>query len=319
MRGTRRLVGVLLVGAAAFAWLPSARAQQAGNTLVVSTPAGGLTGSPGYPLHTWIRVGNNGDRPLEAIVSVASLSFGDNGEVRLGDEPDATWGPRVHIASPDLSLAPHTYSDEPIDVALPETLAPDTYFVGFLVTPVPTAGNVRVINRIGTFIAFDVAGERQRSVKIEELRVPHFVFGTHVPIKFTVRNTGPSFATTWSELHVGSWRAADRLHPFAQRERVPSGHSRDYVWTSRMPFTFGFVHVQALAFFNKTDQQIAQSQATAATFVIDPRFAVAALIAAALAAVWLRRRRPRPPRLRAVDVTRDVRNKPVERPAATAR
>src|SRR5207244_1515222 len=114
-----------------------------------------------------------------------------------------------------------------------------------------------------------------------------------------------------------------KFHAFLQRERVPSGHTRDYAWTAPMPFNFGLVHVRTLAFFNRTDQQIAQSQLVATVFVVDPRYALIALLLAVVIAIWfLRRRKSRKQgsaRLRIADPSRDTRQPTRERPAAIAR
>jgi hypothetical protein len=200
-------------------------------------------------------------------------------------------------------LAPHTYVDDPIEIAVPENLAPDTYYLGFLVTPTPDAASVRVVNQIGALLTLDIPGPRQRDVRAEPLHVPRFVFGRSVRIRFSVRNIGPSFAKTWTELHVKAPGRTELFHPFVARQLVPSGHTRTFSWRPALPFVFGLVHVRALAFYNRTDQQIAQSEIQRTVFIIDPIFLVIALglgLLVVIAVIRRRRRRARAARQRAM-------------------
>ena len=44
---------------------------------------------------------------------------------------------------------------------MPTQIGPDLYYIGFLVSPVPTvSGEVVVINQIGAFLTIDVPGPR---------------------------------------------------------------------------------------------------------------------------------------------------------------
>jgi len=284
--------------ALAIAAVGTVGARAAGNVLVVSTPAGGLEAAPGYTLNSWIRVANNGEAPMHATVALAALQFGDEGTVRIEPGSDPMWAERVRIRYPDVTLPAHSYVDDPIAVAVPESLKPDTYFVGFLVTPEPGPGAIRVVNQIGTFVALNVPGPRHRAVRISRLTVPRFVIGRSVAVRLGVRNIGPSFATTWSELHVKAPARAELFHPFLKRRMLPAGLSRTYSWTAHVPFTFGPVRVRALAFFNASDQQVGASTKEATVFVIDPVFAAAIggmLLAIALLFVRHRRRKPAAP------------------------
>jgi len=85
---------------------------------------------------------------------------------------------------------------------MPSNISPDLYYVGFLVSPVPSGGgSVTVINQIGAFFIINVPGARDRALTAD-LDVPGFtagpihiaslIVGDSVIGRVVTHNIGPS-------------------------------------------------------------------------------------------------------------------------------
>ncbi|GAC1477512.1 MAG: hypothetical protein NVS1B16_08590 [Pseudarthrobacter sp.] len=263
-----------------------------GSVLAVSTPVDAISSLPGKPASSWIRVVNNGERPVTVTVSLATLSVGDEGTVNVSGMPDPAWAQQVSIAEPTLTLQPQSWHEDPVTFHGSSSLKPDTYLIGFLVTPQAgsdagvTGNNVRVVNQIGTFLQFDVPGPRQREIRIAGLRMPHFIIGSSVPIRLKLKNSGPSFALTWAETHVHLVGHLDQQHAYPGRYRLPSGRERTLTWQATVRGGIGPIRVKALAFYNRSDSEVAQVEASGTVWIIAPAYLEGSLLLLGMAVAF---------------------------------
>jgi len=273
----------------------------AGSVLGVSAPADPVTAVPGQPVATTVRLSNGGTEPLTVRLAVGTIKLGDRGEVTIDAVPDPVWAASTRIAEPTVTLAAQSWFENRVVIEVPAGLRPDTYFVGILVTPqVPASGSVTVVNEVGTYVGFDVPGPRQRSVRISELDLPGAVFGGTVPVRVRLVNDGPSFATAWGELHVSGPGRSRQVVRLPGRYRLAAGSYRDVTVSVTPGFGAGMVKVRATAFYNVSDQTVAETTATASVWVVSRAAGIGAAAAAATllggaillaARRWRRRRR----------------------------
>lgn len=59
-----------------------------------------------------------------------------------------------------------------------------------------------MVNRIGWFIVLDMPGPRNRALRISSMRAPRVVLGSRFTTTVVLENSGPSFVTTWGEVHA---------------------------------------------------------------------------------------------------------------------
>ena len=137
------------------------------------------------------------------------VTLGNNGTTAFTGVPDPLWASRTSYPRGDISILGQHYVDLSITVHMPAQISPDLYYIGFLVTPVPTAtGQVVVINQIGAFLTVDVPGPRVRSLAADlttdgfnwgPIHLGWLVLGAQVTGKLTVENTGASSVLFFGE------------------------------------------------------------------------------------------------------------------------
>jgi hypothetical protein len=175
------------------------------------------------------------------------------------------------------------YQTLSIPLVMPQ-LAPDTYLVGLLVTPLNDQPNVRVVSAIGSYATIDVPGPRDRHLTAT-LHTPGIVWGASHKITLVATNTGRSSLWFWGE------HGAQRI----PRLLVPAGHHRTLSLAAHAAFGLGIKHVRVRLFYNRSDAQVVQLTAQRTILFVHPGYGAAAvaLIVLAIAAVLRLRRHPR--------------------------
>lgn len=180
----------------------------------MSVPADPVSLNPGETAAIPVRVLNPSVSSVTVTVKGEGVTLGNNGATTFTGGPDPLWASRTSYPRGDISILGQHYVDLSITVHMPVQISPDLYYIGFLVTPVPTAtGQVVVINQIGAFLTVDVPGARVRSLKAAlttsgfnwgPIHLTWLVVGTQVAGKLTVENTGASSVLFFGENDVTS-------------------------------------------------------------------------------------------------------------------
>ena len=201
--------------------------------MAVSVPADPVPAHAGGVARTLIRVVNPNHSAVSVVISSRTPALGDNGKVSIGSGPDPRWAGRVRFPKGAITIPAQGWRDIDLSIRVPR-LSPDLYFVGFLVTPVATAGgSIKVVNQIGSFLTLDVPGPRLRLLT-GHLHLPSFVLGSEASGDLRVTNLGHASVTLWGENDTtsspgGSYEQA-RLGP----SLLPVGRSRS-IAVRRLP------------------------------------------------------------------------------------
>ena len=297
----------LLLAVIAVALLPvaaiTAQSAEAGakplsgpRALAVSVPPDPVTVNRGSGTKTLVRIVNPNRTAVEVTVAGRQLALGDNGNVSVGSGPDPLWQKLARFPTRQLRIPARGYLDIPLTIRVPRRLAPDLYFIGFLVTPVAAqVGGLRVINPIGSFVTIDVAGPRVRKLA-GVFDVPSFVLGSHVNATMRIANTGRAAVRFWGENDTtaspGRRFQQLRLDP----SLLPAGRSRLITVTGRPAWPIGMVTMTTrITYPGRTEAETKQLIFSKRVLVIAAwvPIALAAILLAAIALVWARRRRRR--------------------------
>lgn len=295
--------------------------------IAVSVPPEPVTIGAGQTSIVHIRIVNPGRAPVPVTVTGRGLTLGDDGKAAITNAPDPTWQGRVVFPAGELTIPAESFADVFLTVRTPDRIEPDLYFVGFVVSPVPTGtGRVTLINQIGAFFTLDVPGPRARHLTAD-LQVPGFdlgpihlgnvTVGTRTTGALRVHNMGHAQVRFWGENDTTS--APGSRTPTQQRipkSLLPIGRVRTYQLSGKPAWPIGLVAMKVhIIYPDKTDTTTTEIVLTKRMLVINPR---AIMIVGALTALavcwWLRRRHRRRPQ------TRDVASyRAPNRPAPGAR
>jgi hypothetical protein len=264
--------------------------------LAVSVPPDPVPIKAGSRAKTLVRVVNPNDVPVTVTITSRALSLGDNGKVGVGNGPDPRWAKSVDFPAGQLTISAQSYLDVPLTIHVPARLSPDLYFVGFLVTPLPTAsGSLQVINQIGAFVTVDVPGPRIR--KLAALfHVPGISLSTHARGTVRIANTGRAAVRFWGEQDS---RSSPGGSPEQQRfdpSLLPTGRYRLLDVSAKPAWPVGMVTMTVhLVYPGRTEATTKELTVTKQVLVINPIVpaALAIVLLGAVGIVWWRRRRRR--------------------------
>lgn len=270
--------------------------------LTVSTPADPLPAQPGQVVRTWLRIGNNGSTPLPVAIAPADVELADNGATRLSPHEDPRFAGRITLSSDKATVAANSFTEVQIAISVPTTLIPDTYVLGFLVTPTATAaGSVRVVNQVGALIAIDLPGSRDRRLQATFLNPPRFAFTSHPSLVVRARNTGRSALEFTSETTIDGFGTAIPDSIRRAPLLLPAGRYRDVELSWQPKLGVGIYRVHVRLVYHRTQAQTAE-QSLAHTVVVLSPIALAVLggglIVITSAAIALGRRHRRQVRQR---------------------
>lgn len=260
--------------------------------LTVSTPADPLPAQPGQVVRTWLRIGNNGTRPLPVTIAPATVVLGDNGATHLNPQADPRFTGRITLGATTATLAANSFTEVPVKISVPTTLVPDTYVLGFLITPTVTGGTVRVVNQVGALIAIELPGSRDRRLEATFLDPPRFAFSSHPSLVVRARNIGQSALEFTSETTIDGVGTAIPANIRRKPLLLPAGRYRDVEvkWQSQLGVGVHRVHVRLA--YHRTQSETAE-QSLSHTMVVLPPVALAVLasiVVATAAALTLWRR-----------------------------
>lgn len=295
MRSRARWAVVALVATAGLVG-PPVPAGAGGSDLAVSSPAAPVPIQPGQPASTTIMVTDVGQDSISVAVTPQRVLLGDNGVTHFAAQPDPLFTGRVRITPDRFDLAPHTHRPVAIDVDVPAGITPDTYVLGFLVSPVVQSGSVEALNQIGAIVALDVPGPRDRRL-IAVFHLPRFRLSGSVHGALRASNIGTSALRFSTEASVSGVLVPDSHSLRVKPLLLPTGRFRDVPIAWDAPFGIGWYHAHARVVYNTTDQQTTEVDLSRTVVLVHPLYllAVVVLIAALLLRRWRRSRRARQP------------------------
>src|SRR5947209_4414989 len=136
---------------------------------------------------------------------------------------------------------------------MPEKIAPDLYFVGFLVSPVVTPnGQVQVVNEIGSFFTIDVPGPRLRKLTADlrlnrsvfaHISIPNVVIGNRARGLLQVRNVGTTQVRFWGEVDSASSPVGGVSQDRIDKSLIPRGHVRTFTVIGKPAWPIDFVKI----------------------------------------------------------------------------
>ena len=271
---------VLLVGALTFAGVspasaaptptptPSEPAPAAG--LTVSTPAGTLPAQPGTVVETWLRIGNQATTPISVTILPATVKLENNGVSGFGRQEDPRFAGQITFSTTQTSIPANGYTEVAVKVAIPATLIPDIYVLGFLVTPDATGSSVRVVNEIGALIALDVPGSRDRKLTASWLSPPWILFSDHPSLTFRAKSVGKSALQFTSEDAITGFAPLTPANRRNDPLLLPSGLYRDVNVSWVVPWGFGVDTVAVTLLCPQSQSGNAQIVLTKTVIVVTP-------------------------------------------------
>jgi len=274
--------------------------------IAVSVPPDAVALNPGETSAIPIRVVNPGASSVTVTVKSEGITLGDNGTTAFTGKPDPLWAGRVAFPPGYIVIPADHFVDLSVVVHMPAHIDPDLYYVGFLVSPVPTVtGEVVVINQIGAFLTIDVPGPRVRALSADltttgfnwgPIHISTLVVGDHVDGRLTVRNIGSSSVLFFGENDVtsapiGGSPAQQRIG----RSLLPIGRSRWFAVAGQSAFPIDLVTLRDIVTFpDRTGTGTLEVVRTRTVLVVSPWvFVVLAALLAGFGYWRLRARRRR--------------------------
>jgi hypothetical protein len=241
-----------------------------------------VTLTPGETAAIPIRVVNPGASPVTVTVRSEGITLGDNGTTAFSGRPDPMWVRHTTFPPGDITIPAQHFADLSVVVHMPTQIDPDLYYIGFLVSPIPTvSGEVLVINQIGAFLTIDVPGPRVRALSADltttgfnwgPIHIDALVVGDQVDGRLTVRNIGASSVLFFGENDVTS--APISGSPFQQRisrSLIPIGRSRWFAVAAQPAFPIDVVTLtDTVSFPDRTGTGTLQVLRTKTVLVISP-------------------------------------------------
>ena len=243
---------------------------------------------------------------MTVTVKGEGVTLGNNGATAFTGEPDPLWADRTSYPRNAITIPAQHYEDTAIVVHMPAQISPDLYYIGFVVTPVPTAsGQVVVINQIGAFLTIDVPGPRVRSLTADlttrgfnwgPIHINSLVVGDHVDGKLTVDNTGASSVLFFGENDVTSKPfSGPPIQQRISRSLLPIRRARWFAVTGVPAFPIDVVTLtDVVSYPDRTGNGTLQIVRTKGVLVVSPWVFVVLIVLFVLAVGWrLRARRRR--------------------------
>ncbi len=270
-------------------------------SIAVTVPAQPVSLNPGETSQVDIQVFNLGTTPVAVTVKGMGIVLGNNGKVRLTGAPDPQWSSRTVFPSGGLAVPARNSIDVAITVKMPTHIAPDFYYIGFLVTPVATGSGIVAINQIGDFVTINVPGPRVRRLSavllapIGGIHLGDVVIGSGVVGSVKVRNIGKSAVQFWGENEVTTWlRGADPTQDRIGLSLLPGGLFRSFGVTAKPAFLIDVVTMTvSVTYLGTTLASTKQVLMSRSFLVINPWVIVAACALVILGLLWWTRSRRR--------------------------
>ncbi|MDQ6847520.1 MAG: hypothetical protein M3019_08065 [Candidatus Dormibacteraeota bacterium] len=272
-------------------------------SIAVSVPSQATPLHPGETGQIAFRVLDPTPNPVTVTIISMGLNLGDNGRVTFTGGADPLWSTRAFFPSGPLVVPAMGYIDASVTVHMPAVIAPDLYYLGFVVRPVATGSGVKIINEIGGFFTIDVPGPRARSLaadlqvagfNVGPIHLPDLVVGDQVAGQLTVHNTGHSAVQFWGENEVTTWMASTPTQQRIGQSLLPIARWRSFGVGGQPAFPIDLVTLSVTVTYPATTTSgTTQILLTKRMLVISPWVIIAVGALIALLILWRLRVRAR--------------------------
>jgi hypothetical protein len=292
------LVAIVVAPFGALAASPPSSEPNASRSIAVSVPADAVSLVPGETSPIQIRVVNPGSTPVTVTVKGEGINLGDNGTTSFTGAADQQWAGRTDFPPGYLTVPAQGFLDLSITVHMPLHIAPDLYYVGFVVTPTPTvSGSVVVINQIGAFFIINVPGPRDRELAaylnvagftVGPIHIDSLVIGDQVIGELTAHNPGPSSVQFFGENDANSAPfAGPSSQQYIHKSLLPIGRSRAFQVSAPPAFPIDIVTMSVtLKYPDKIESATKQIVITKSMLVISPLLILVTCAFIALVVCW---------------------------------
>jgi len=265
-------------------------------SLAVSIPSEPVQLPPGGTTTIPLRVINPGDRPVTVTITGRQLHFEDNGHLRIGTTADPKWNDRVEYPQGPQVVPARGFINAPVTVHMPDTAAPDLYFIGFLVTPA-TVGDqrVQVVNQIGSYLTIDVPGPRERKLTASidlpvSLHIPGFHIGNDLRGEVIVSNIGRSAVRYWGEVQTNPSPGGTPAQKRIDKTLLPTGLHRSHALVAQPAWPIGFIDTTVhIVYPGTTEASSKEVVLHQRTLVVSPSILIAAALLLVATAGYLYR------------------------------
>jgi hypothetical protein len=267
-----------------------------GADLSVTSPPDPIPAAPGTLATTTLIVGNLGSAALDVQISSQRVVLLDNGSTRFdGRGTDPHFVNRISIAPKLLTLPPHQERKVKISAKVPKGLAPNDYFLGFLVSPVINSSSVTVQNDIGALVIIDVPGPRHIRLVGSFVGLPSVAFSLSSSASGFVRTKNVGTATvqysTTDETHGWPSLSSAAYLTFPPR-LLPPGLYREFPVHLSSWLGLGWYTIHTTFVYDRTQQSTGEVTLSRTILIVNPLWFLVAP-AAGLSIAWGRRRRRR--------------------------
>lgn len=245
-----------------------------------------------------MRIGNQASDPISVTILPATVKLQNNGASGFGRQEDPRFAGQITFSTTQTSVPANGYIEVAVKVAIPATLIPDIYVLGFLVTPDATGSSVRVVNEIGALIAFDVPGSRDRKLIASWTDPPWIIISDKPTLSFRAKSIGKSALQFTSEDTITGFAPVTPTNKRHDPLLLPSGLYRDITVSWQVPWGFGVDKVTTTLMYPQSQSGNAQIVLTQTVIVVTPLVLIIIGSILLLLALWitflvLRRRRRR--------------------------
>jgi hypothetical protein len=288
-------IAIVCMPLGAVAYAAPAPGANPSRSLSVDIPVSPATLSPGGTYQVPIRIINSGFQTFAVTVKGEGIHLKNNGKVSFTNQPDPFWAKYTTFPSGDITIPAQNYVTVPITVRMPVDIKPDFYYIGFLVTPIPTfSGRVILVNQIGDFLVVNVPGPRvmklsaQLTAPVAEFHLGSVVIGNEAVGELYVRNAGKTAVTFWGENDVSTAFDSTPTQERFNSELLPIGRSRTRRVSATHVWPIDFVTMKVSVFYyGRTGASTKQVVLTKSVLVINLWVIVVACVLVAFVVCWL--------------------------------
>jgi hypothetical protein len=185
------VIGIIITGVilALLNFIPEALAQTP-SVLNISPLNFEITINPGESISDVVKVSNLGDYPIQVKMEAEDFtSAGESGEVVVKEELNTTYSlAKWIIVTPEtIVLEPHSQTLVSFAISIPSDGEPGGHYGTILasITGGGALGGASVVQKVGSLLLVQVAGETKELLWVKEFKAPYF--SEYGPIQLTTR------------------------------------------------------------------------------------------------------------------------------------
>jgi hypothetical protein len=283
-------VGVVGFGVVGFGGV--AGAAGAATHLVVTSPATPVVIAPGKTATSVITVGNPGSQAIDAQVTAAGVKLLNNGSTDfVAGGHDPVFGSHVTIVPAHLHLPAGHRATVRLTINAPTNVAPNDYFLGFLVTPIVTGPSVAIVNQIGALVVVNVPGSRDERLAASYVGLPGLAWSSSVSGFVQVRSVGRSTVQFTTDSLLSGFPTPKPAVQLELPQALPAGLTRNEPIHVSSWLGVGWATIHTTLVYNLTNQRTGQVVLSKTVVLVNPIWLALPVAVVVTVALLVRRRR----------------------------